>query len=235
MSSLDTLLAIILGLVLPATAAYSGRRATQVFATPAKVRMYRASSLNLWILGLTVVAVWTVGGRSLADLGIAAPVMSGLAMTIIGLIAAGVALDGWHKVRGPEGIEHTRARWLRDTPFMPADRTEFSHFVLLAVSAGICEELMFRGFLIRYLESLLQGQPMATPIAIALPALAFGVSHWYQGALSAAKIILYGAGAGVLFVVTSSLLLPILIHIGVDLAMGQVGVRLRLAESRQTS
>jgi uncharacterized protein len=123
--------------------------------------------------------------------------------------------------------ETARLRWRRDTPFMPETRGELAYYTILALSAAICEEVMFRGFLIRYLETLLAASEIATPLAVALPAIAFGISHWYQGFWSVIKIVVLAVFFGTLFVLTSSLLVPMVLHAGVDLGMGAFGLWLR--------
>lgn len=222
---IDDMLAVLVGLALPAAAALSGRRGkAQILETAEKIRLYWTNSAGQWFLALLVAGAWVLQGRKLSHLGLVFPKISGISAAIIFLVVAGVIIDSGLQVRNSESIERMRLRWIRDTPFMPANRIEFAHYVAMAVSAAVCEELMFRGFLIRYLEDLFAGGVIATPLAIILPALIFGISHWYQGPWRATKILVFAVAFGSLFVLTSSLLVPTMLHAGLDLSMGVVSL-----------
>lgn len=75
---------------------------------------------------------------------------------------------------------------------LPRGWLEIVLWVALSVTAGICEEAIFRGYLQRQFLALTQN----APAAIALGAVAFGAGHAYQGARSAVLISLYGAMFG---------------------------------------
>ena len=76
-------------------------------------------------------------------------------------------------------------------PHSVADRVLW---VLLSVSAGICEETIFRGYLQRQLIVLMHSRLAG----ILLAAAAFGAAHIYQGARMVALISVYGAMFGAL-------------------------------------
>jgi hypothetical protein len=67
-------IAVLVGLVLPGTAALSsGRFKGKSLATPEKIRFYWAGSANLWFLGLLAIGIWILRGRTLEQLGFALP------------------------------------------------------------------------------------------------------------------------------------------------------------------
>jgi|ERR1700722_1366094 len=84
---------------------------------------------------------------------------------------------------------------------MPRSPLEMFAWVLLSISAGICEEFVFRGYLQQQFLAL-TGNNAA---AIAAQALIFGVAHLYQGVKGLVIITLYGALFGILAVVRQSL------------------------------
>src|SRR4029077_14162473 len=67
---------------------------------------------------------------------------------------------------------------------LPHTRLEFATFMVLAVSAGFCEELVFRGYFQRQFHAL-TGSAAA---AVGVQALIFGVGHFYEGAWAVAGI-----------------------------------------------
>ncbi|HEY0737567.1 MAG TPA: CPBP family intramembrane glutamic endopeptidase [Herpetosiphonaceae bacterium] len=99
--------------------------------------------------------------------------------------------------------------WLPQTP------RERAVWVLLSVTTGVCEEVLFRGFALHYLTRgpLALSLPLGVVIACAL----FGVGHRYQGWRGALQTCGFGACMCALFVATGSLLLPIVVHILVNL------------------
>ena len=90
--------------------------------------------------------------------------------------------------------------------------------VLLAVTAGFCEELLYRGWLWRFFSDL-TGHLW---IAALLSAIAFGFAHAYQGR---SGIISTGI-VGLLFslpVLLANSLVPVqVIHAGIDLMNGLI-------------
>ena len=77
---------------------------------------------------------------------------------------------------------------------LPQGGVEISMWILLSVTAGICEETVFRGYLQRQFMALTK----SVPIGILLSAVAFGAAHSYQGLAGAARIGLQGALLGIL-------------------------------------
>jgi len=99
--------------------------------------------------------------------------------------------------------------------YLPKSPAERRWFAAVAVSAGVCEEVLYRGFLLRYLTALLPG--LGGTGAVLGAALVFALAHTYQGALGAVATALMALGFTALFVASHSLWLPIIAHALVDL------------------
>jgi hypothetical protein len=82
----------------------------------------------------------------------------------------------------------------RNVSMLPRGGIELTLWIALSVTAGICEERIFRGYLQRQFMAL----TMSTPVGILLSAAAFGVAHAYQGFRMVILIGLYGAMGGIL-------------------------------------
>jgi membrane protease YdiL (CAAX protease family) len=76
----------------------------------------------------------------------------------------------------------------------PHGRAETSMWILLSLTAGICEEGLYRGYLQRQFMAFTK----SAAIGIALSAAAFGAAHAYQGWRHAVQISMLGAMLGVL-------------------------------------
>jgi membrane protease YdiL (CAAX protease family) len=77
---------------------------------------------------------------------------------------------------------------------LPHGALEMVMWTLLAATAGVCEEAIFRG----YLQRQMLAWTRSAPVAIAVTALAFGAMHAYQGWTMMVSIGLLGAMLGVL-------------------------------------
>lgn len=76
----------------------------------------------------------------------------------------------------------------------PQGRTEIILFLLLALTAGFCEEVIFRGYLQRQFAALTH----ATVGGILLQGVTFGVGHGYQGIKYMLLIAVFGSMFGFL-------------------------------------
>jgi len=113
--------------------------------------------------------------------------------------------------------------WHRFIPdiatLIPTTGRERLIFAAVAISAGICEEIVFRGWLLYFLHAPIG---ITGSMLVLFAALLFGLCHIYQGPTG-----VFGAtGAGVLltgvYVVTGTLLVPIVLHALIDLRMAIV-------------
>ncbi|MGH7279951.1 MAG: CPBP family intramembrane glutamic endopeptidase [Polyangiaceae bacterium] len=91
-------------------------------------------------------------------------------------------------------------------------------WVLVATSAGFCEEVVYRGYLRIELGVLMR----SAPLGIALQALLFGIAHAEQGVLVAFRFALYGLALGALAARRESLVPCIIAHVTIDLCAGLV-------------
>jgi membrane protease YdiL (CAAX protease family) len=99
---------------------------------------------------------------------------------------------------------------------LPQTHLEMILWVLLSVTGGFCEEVIYRGYLQRQFSALTR----SLMGGIALQAAVFGLSHGYQGWKLMFIIALYGAGFGLLAQWRRSLRPGILAHALQDIASG---------------
>ena len=99
---------------------------------------------------------------------------------------------------------------------VPVTNSERLKWILVAISAGICEEIVFRGWLL----TTLHGQIGLTGKSLLLAgAMIFGLAHAYQKVSGVIITALAGAFFCMIYVKTGSLLIPILLHSLVDLRL----------------
>jgi uncharacterized protein len=110
-----------------------------------------------------------------------------------------------HFALGFSGVDAAKAMYPNTIP-------ELCVFVVLAVFAGFCEEIIFRGYLQRQFTAWTGN----VSVGIALQAIVFGLGHMYQGWKGVVVISVYGAMFGILAAMRKSLRPGILQHCGQD-------------------
>jgi len=104
---------------------------------------------------------------------------------------------------------------------LPQSRLELVPFFALAITAGVCEEFLYRGFAITVF--LRWGLPMW--VAVVGSALLFGLAHLYQGRSGLAGTTILGLLFGATRAAATSLVPVVFWHIGVDTVAGIAGPR----------
>ena len=218
------LIFLFLGIVLP----WRGRERMRHFmAQPQilhreRIRLYASTILFQWMLAAIV--AWRAFARGLtpAQLGLASGRLSSVfLLTFIG--AALIAVAHWMNLRRMAGLNHPAAEKLRAMAerLFPQSATETIFFTLLALTAGVCEEFIFRGFVI----AALFGAGLSSWAAVIASSLMFGVAHLYQGKGGS-------VGTGILGVLFASIriaygsIFPVVIwHAVLDVVAGTAGAR----------
>jgi uncharacterized protein len=97
-------------------------------------------------------------------------------------------------------------------------RTGFERlaWVLVSVSVGINEELVYRG----YLQVQLAACTRRLEVGLVLQAALFGIAHAEQGAAAAIRFAVHGVAFGALARWRRSLLPGMICHVGVDVVSG---------------
>lgn len=223
---LDHLLVVALIAVLPVHGAWEYRRLVlriREGAPDARAGEYRRTMIVQWALTVVVMALWWGAVRPAALLGFALPggvrLGVGAAVTALGLAflyvqwRASLRLDD-------EARAALRAQMESVADFLPRTAKEAALFRWLSVTAGVCEEIVYRGYLIWYLAAFMGEWPAA-----AVAGAAFGLLHIYQGGTGAVKTGLVGLAMAVLYVATDSLVWPMILHVAIDLHGGAVARR----------
>jgi uncharacterized protein len=204
---------------LPTLAVVQARHAAEIVNQLPRTRIYIDSIVSLWALALitAVVAWWSRFG--LAELGLVRVTPGELAGWTSGLTVAGLLV-----------MAAARAAGARETALLghllPGTTKEKAFFVVLSLTAGVCEELIFRGFML----SALHAATGSLTLAVVVSAGAFGVVHAYQQAAGALRAAVLGVLLALAVVYTSSIVPAILAHAALDLIAGLL-LRDRLVRS----
>lgn len=221
-NTVDHVLAIVILVVLPIYGYLSFPRVKRKLAEDApgvRVRLYRRTLVWQWTLAGITVGAWLLAGRSLRELGLAWPSGAATWGTAV-FVAAIIAFMSRQLMLLPAHADlHPRLRAQLEAmaPFLPRTTRESSWFNAVAVTAGVCEELLYRGFCLAYVATWVS--PWA---ALAVTSAIFGLGHLYQGGRGALKTGIAGLVAGSVYLIGGSLWLPIVLHAFVDVHGGLV-------------
>jgi len=194
-------------------------RAVEAGDPTARSRVYAQTIFEQWGLTAAVLALTFALARPLASLGLRPPQgwISAVAITITMAYAILIVLQARALARKPA----TRARFRRRIQplraLLPHTPGEFRRFILLSITAGICEELLFRGYLVWVLQSLIGLWPAAI-----VSMVVFGLGHAYQGRAHAPRAFLAGVFLGLLALGTRSILPGMALHALIDAGSGWV-------------
>jgi membrane protease YdiL (CAAX protease family) len=220
---LEHLLAFLLIVVSPLVSYFYERPFLRnISNSPQKVGFYRYILIVQW--PVAAAALWISGPGNLffppANQGHGLPayarILFGLllaAFFILGLMPVVQSLRG-ERLRAVYAAAYRRS--LGDvSKLLPDTREERLWFAAVCVTAGVCEEILARGFTFRYLDGI--ALHLSLPVTLLLASAIFGLNHIYQGKLGMLKTGIAGLAFGGLFLLTGNLLLPILLHIAIDL------------------
>jgi membrane protease YdiL (CAAX protease family) len=171
-------------------------------------------------MGAVVILVWLVFKRPIAEIGLTQPRnFQGWWWIIIAFVSIYV-LDTAIPLSSKKGIEEAVNDFRNRTPFLPTRKRELPEYILMCFSAGVFEEIVYRGYLVTYCWYLFAGMDNRELLAVGLPAFAFAVAHYYQGAKAVLKIIVLAGFFGYLFIYSGSLLVVMILHFIVDAVGG---------------
>lgn len=177
--------------------------------------------IGQWIFTITALAIWSGYNRSAAALRLTVPTGWRLWVSVaLPLVVLALAAFQLRSVARLSAEERVAARpMLGDVAFMlPHSRRDYRWFIALAATAGVCEELLYRGFLVWFFSHWL-GVTGAMGLVIVL----FGAGHSYQGRKGAIKATLAGAVMSAIVLATGWLVPAMIVHALVDGSSGTVG------------
>jgi membrane protease YdiL (CAAX protease family) len=134
---------------------------------------------------------------------------------IPGLVVALVAITAVYRFGGPPTRRALAVQLRPVAALLPRTAPERRMFALLALTAGICEEVLYRGFGLAALRWAAPG--LGHPGLIAVTAVAFGLAHLYQGPVGVALTGLIGAYLAWFAIATGSLVPVMVLHALLDL------------------
>jgi membrane protease YdiL (CAAX protease family) len=220
---LDHLLFLVLAVVHPVLGFFSFRRLLRRIAAGERIdraHLYNMTMIGHWTLFAVALALWAGAGRDWQMLGLGlnldARFLAGIVLTALGIVFL------VRQVREVDTADQDDIRTVHRAlgkldVIIPRNGNELGRFYALSTTAGIVEELLWRGYIIWYLASF-----MPIWVAALLSAVLFGIAHAYQGPANLPRITLVGIAFAGLYLLTGSVWLPMILHAAVDILQGRM-------------
>ena len=186
----------------------------------ARIWVWSAWMLLLWSMTLAVSIVWVVEEQPWAAFKLAVPYGWRLWVFCI-LVLLFVLLQSRNCVKLSKSRDlrlKTRPRLEHVLGVLPHSNSELPWFVAMSVTAGFCEEFLFRGYLVSAFQPWLGWWGAAV-----LSLLVFVAGHAYQGRRGLPGVAVAGLAMTLLVATFESLLPAIVMHVLVDVGGGLIG------------
>jgi len=187
-----------------------------------RMRLYAISIASQWVLSATI--AWRGFARGLRWNMLGFKFQPAAALLIGGIGGAlAIGLAHWFNLRRVSRSTNPQLERLRSlaVKIFPHTDQEAALFCGLAVTAGICEEFLYRGFVFAALSQI----AFPTWAILLVSSVLFGLAHAYQGKGGMVGTFILGTVFGSVRILYDSLVPVVFWHIAVDLVAGFAGRR----------
>jgi len=172
-------------------------------------QIYLPTIIIEWLIFLVVFLVLKRGKENLSAIGFSRFTLANLGIGLIFLLVANIILFGLAHI-----LQLFHLTVPKEVAFiLPRTKSEKLVWVILSVTAGICEETGFRGYVLTKLNLFVNNWYFT----IVISSLFFGLGHFYQGTGGIILTGTYGLLFCLLFIWRKSLVPGIFAHFLQDL------------------
>lgn len=200
-----------------------------------KISFYKKTILEGWLVTIIFFLIICITRLQINKLGISIPDFYSFElnywMKIISLIVCGLFLllllyqiicyltSETYRAQVIKQLEKSEAKAshydkVLTNIMLPKTYREKQWFTLVSATAGIGEELIYRGFLMYHLMQQFPTLPL--PFILLIAGILFGVAHSYQGITGILKTSLVGIVLASLYIASGSILPGIILHFIMD-------------------
>jgi membrane protease YdiL (CAAX protease family) len=194
-------------------------RRSQIDAPSARLRLWTLWMTLLWALTVIGVGIRLWDKRAWDALGLSVPSgwrLWGSVILIVGVaVLQALTVAKIMRISGPK--PKLRAQLGELAKMLPHSQGELRWFIGASLTAGVCEEFLFRGYLIWAFTPVLGWWGAAV-----LSLLAFTAGHAYQGRSGALRAALGGVFFTLLVLATGSLIPAMVLHALIDAGSGVI-------------
>lgn len=215
------LLAMIVGMVLYSLWEADKGKLAILNGHKTKLAYYKETIACLWLPTLVLIALVATNVVSPSALGLTwQNSWQNWAGGIF--VAAALAFGIWNVrqiVPGTEQFQQLSDAMQPHQWLMPSSKQELRWFTGgVSVSAGVCEELLFRGFILAAFTPII-----GVVLSLLLGSILFGLCHLYQGWANVLRTGILGMLLGIIYLLSNSLWVVIALHALIDIYSGVLG------------
>ena len=167
-------------------------------------QVYLPTIIIQWFVFLLVLLVLKKGNENLSTVGFSKLTLANLGIGLAFLLFANLILFGLASI-----LQFFHLTMPKEVALiLPRTNSERLFWIILSITAGICEETGFRGYVLTKLNLFLNNWPLT----IAISSLSFGVGHFYQGMGGIILTGIYGLLFCLLFIWRKSLVPGVFAH-----------------------
>lgn len=212
-------LIIVIGIIYPAYIALTHKRTNQNINVDGKYRLvdYQQLIVIFWVFTLLIIANLFYDHKlqlnffpAVNTIGI---IISVLTLLVIGLLVFQSRL----KIENPSAVKE---QMIDGYHYLPKTKQELNWFYFLSLSAGICEEIIFRWFVFTFLLNETNWLS-----AFILTNLIFAITHMGTGKRNMLTAFILGLLLTTIYYFTDNIWLPIILHSAIDLYTGKIGYK----------
>ena len=203
------------------------------FTSSQRLSLYTSTILFQW--GLAAIVFWRGYSRHLTlnELGL---VVHGVWRTgLIALVLTAIlCLNQWAGLKKIEmtGVDRSSLLFRFRERIMPQTALETVVFAILACTAGLVEEFVYRGFLFAVCANVFSPSAHAALLAMIVSSAWFAIAHLYQGRRGIITTFVVGMVFSAVRFWSGSLFPVVIAHAGIDLMAGIPLPRLGLGQPK---
>ena len=196
-----------------------------------RIGLYLTAMATQWII--TAVVAWRGFSRGFDFPALGIRAQSQPEVLLVGVVGAAlIGVAHWFNLRRVGRSSNPAAVRIKElaAKIFPRSRGETVIFCGLAVTAGICEEFLYRGFVFAAFRQV----HFPVWAILALSSVLFGLAHAYQGRAGMLGTLILGTVFGCVRILYDSLVPVVFWHTAIDIVAGLAGSRY-LIENKQVS
>ncbi len=195
----------------------------------ARTKLYMNTIIGLWAVTLFILLIVIGTELTLEEIGIRWPTLNDeilgpvVTYAALGIVMCYLLVLLYYFI-GYRYSETIRTQFLQArekerekigfSEILPVTQKEKKLWNYVSITAGVTEELIYRGFLIFAFTHLFPQLPIG--VVILLASLTFGLAHTYQGIMGVLKTTAAGVVFSVLYLSFGSILPSIVVHFLID-------------------
>jgi uncharacterized protein len=186
----------------------------------ARIDFYYRLCLEEWIAATVLLAYWDGTHRPSQALLLipSSPTRFAIGMAVSIAICCLLVVQNKAVRARPELLPVVRKKLAYGEPLLPHTAAERRRFHRVSITAGVCEEILFRGFLLWYFAVWVGVWPAAV-----LSSIVFGLGHVYLGVRQIPNTAIVGMVMAALAILSGSLWPAMLLHAAIDWNSGEIG------------